>query len=82
MTDTLIGCVQHDCKHCKEQAAKLEELTAENKQLQRDFTYIKHRRDALLVALEKLARLGNGDRYGNSEGNAIAIAALNGGYAP
>lgn len=26
--------------------------------------------------LEKLARLGNGDRYGNSEGNLIARAAL------
>jgi len=39
---------------------------------------MKQRRDALLSALEKLARLGNGDMYGNSEGNAIAIAALNG----
>jgi len=28
-------------------------------------------------ALEKLARLGNGDRYGNSFGNKIAIDALN-----
>ena len=27
-------------------------------------------------ALEKLARLGNGDRYGNSEGNMIALATL------
>jgi hypothetical protein len=27
-------------------------------------------------ALEKLARLGNGDYYGNSEGNTIARAAL------
>lgn len=27
-------------------------------------------------ALEKLAKLGNGARYGNSEGNMIAIAAL------
>ena len=55
-----------------------EALRADRDQLQRDFTYIKQRRDALLTALEKLARLGNGDRYGNSEGNAIAIAALNG----
>lgn len=29
-----------------------------------------------LEALEKLARLGNGDQYGNSEGNMIAQAAL------
>ena len=30
----------------------------------------------LLVALEKLARLGNGEHYGNSEGNMIARAAI------
>lgn len=30
----------------------------------------------LLEALEKLARLGNGDQYGNSEGNMIARAAI------
>lgn len=59
-----------------------DELRAERDQLQRDFTYIKQRRDAQLVALEKLARLGNGDKYGNSEGNTIAIAAMNGANAP
>lgn len=30
----------------------------------------------LLKALERLACLGNGDRFGNSDGNLIAIAAL------
>lgn len=30
----------------------------------------------LVEALEKLARLGNGDQLGNSEGNMIARAAL------
>lgn len=30
----------------------------------------------LVEALEKLARLGNGDKYGNSDGNLIAQAAL------
>jgi hypothetical protein len=30
----------------------------------------------LLAALENLARLGNGDHYGNSEGNMIARAAI------
>ena len=30
----------------------------------------------LLTALEKLARLGNGEHYGNSEGNMIARAAI------
>lgn len=29
-----------------------------------------------IEALEKLARLGNGDSYGNSDGNCIAISAL------
>jgi hypothetical protein len=35
----------------------------------------------LLAALEKLARLGNGDHYGNSEGNMIARAAIAKGEA-
>jgi hypothetical protein len=30
----------------------------------------------LLEALDKLARLGNGDRYGNSIGNTIAQEAI------
>ena len=32
--------------------------------------------EVLVEALEKLARLGNGDRYGNSDGNIIAQEAL------
>jgi len=31
---------------------------------------------ALVEALEKLAKLGNGDQYGNSNGNVIAQDAL------
>ena len=31
-----------------------------------------------VYALEKLARLGNGEDYGNSDGNMIARAALEG----
>jgi hypothetical protein len=30
----------------------------------------------MLAALEQLARLGNGERYGNSDGNMIARAAI------
>lgn len=30
----------------------------------------------LVAALEKLARLGNGEHYGNSDGNMIARAAI------
>jgi hypothetical protein len=44
--------------------AEIAELREENKVL----------RDAL----EKLARLGNGEHYGNSDGNMIARAALQG----
>ena len=36
----------------------------------------KAQRDFLLKAMEQLACLGNGDKYGNSEGNCIAIAAI------
>lgn len=32
--------------------------------------------EALVEALEKLARLGNGEQYGNSDGNMIAREAL------
>jgi hypothetical protein len=35
----------------------------------------------LLAALEKLARLGNGETYGNSDGNMIARAAIAKGEA-
>ncbi len=37
---------------------------------------LERERDTLAAALEKLAKLGNGDKYGNSDGNMIAIAAL------
>lgn len=40
---------------------RIEELEEENNRLRE--------------ALEKLARLGNGERYGNSDGNMIARAA-------
>jgi len=43
-------------------AAIIEGQQAENKRLRK--------------ALEKLARLGNGEHYGNSEGNVIARKAL------
>lgn len=37
---------------------------------------VERERDEARAALEKLARLGNGERYGNSDGNLIAQAAL------
>ncbi len=33
--------------------------------------------ETAIEALEKLGRLGNGDHYGNSDGNCIAIDCLN-----
>ena len=47
---------------CHEAAAELRRLHAVNAEL--------------LATLEKLARLGNGEHYGNSEGNMIARAAI------
>jgi len=48
------------CCYCDQE--RIEELEAENK--------------ALREALEVLAKLGNGDHYGNSDGNRIAQKAL------
>lgn len=49
-------------EHCRQAAAELRRLSAVNAEL--------------LEALEKLARLGNGEHYGNSDGNMIARAAI------
>jgi hypothetical protein len=54
-------------KHCSLAAAELRRLHEVNQEL--------------LSALEKLARLGNGERYGNSDGNMIARAAITKGEA-
>jgi hypothetical protein len=52
---------------CMSAAAELRRLYAVNQEL--------------LAALEQLARLGNGNHYGNSEGNMIARAAIAKGEA-
>lgn len=58
------GCACSDCRaeFVKEIQSRDDEIRAQYK-------------DAV-EALEKLARLGNGDRYGNSDGNIIAQEAL------
>jgi len=56
-----------ECAGQNEAAAELRRLHAVNQEL--------------LVALEKLARLGNGEHYGNSDGNMIARAAIAKGEA-
>jgi len=55
-----LGTAQHYLDG--EAAAELRRLHAENEEL--------------LEALDKLARLGNGEHYGNSDGNMIARAAI------
>ena len=42
---------------------------------------LKAERDGLVAVMEGLACLGNGDRYGNSDGNVVAQVAL-AKYAP
>jgi hypothetical protein len=54
-------------KHCSLAVAELRRLHAVNQEL--------------LAALEKLARLGNGETYGNSDGNMIARTAIAKGEA-
>ena len=45
-------------------------------QLEAERDALQQRCEELVAALEKLARLGNGDQYGNSIGNEIARQAL------
>ena len=40
------------------------------------FNPVVNKLDIALTALESLAKLGNGDAYGNSEGNLIAFKAI------
>lgn len=54
-------------------------IGARRKDIRQAAAFIQHcvnNYPALVEALEKLARLGNGDRYGNSNGNVIAQDAL------
>ena len=64
---------------------ELEDTLSLRTNLHGEATYLIHRLEAELAkaveALEKLARLGNGDHYGNSDGNMIArtiVAELKG----
>ena len=50
------------CDWCRKSADRIEALTAKLAKA--------------VEALDRLARLGNGDRYGNSEGNVIAQTTL------
>ena len=50
--------------------------TATNDQAAAELRRLHAVNQELVAALQKLACLGNGDRYGNSDGNCIAQAAL------
>ena len=50
--------------------------TATNDQAAAELRRLHAVNQALVAALQKLACLGNGDQYGNSDGNCIAQAAL------
>ena len=50
------------CDWCRKSADRIEALTAKLAKA--------------VEALDRLARLGNGDRYGNSEGNVIAQTTI------
>jgi len=68
------GCVTKPAYRVDEAAARLDSQTL-------TIRWLEIQREELLVALNKLARLGNGDEYGNSIGNRIAqdvIARVNG----
>jgi uncharacterized Zn finger protein (UPF0148 family) len=51
-------------------------ISHEADELEHKCNRLERQQKVLVEALEKLARLGNGEHYGNSEGNCIAIAAL------
>jgi len=56
--------------------ANYEAAHAINVQLRQERDELKAHNEMLVEALEQLARLGNGNHYGNSVGNSIAIEAL------
>ena len=82
--DALIGLLENSgFDRDAEAAAAIKELIAERDideqriaDLMAQIGEVAKQRDELLAALEKLARLGNGDQYGNSDGNMIARAAI------
>ncbi len=52
------------------------ELLAEVDFLRDQIAALKAENESLLKTMDELARLGNGDQYGNSDGNRIAQAAI------
>jgi ATP-dependent protease Clp ATPase subunit len=64
---------------CEECITTCEEIISDERQKSALAEKIKESQEQIArmrIALIKLAKLGNGNAYGNSEGNIIAIAAL------
>ena len=63
----------------EELAQQLKERHGSNVLTSQAAALLRNQDEAIRVALEyfeKLARLGNGERYGNSDGNMIALDAI------
>lgn len=56
--------------------ARVKELDNANINMGKQIIDLTLQRDELLSVLHRLACLGNGDRYGNSDGNTIAQEAI------
>jgi len=59
-----------------DQAELLEAARQDAKEAEAYAAELEAKLEKAVETLEKLARLGNGDRYGNSDGNMIARATL------
>ena len=64
------------CAECEDNAAKYKREWTEVKIS--ELIHLRAENERYREALEKLARLGNGEQYGNSAGNDIARSALKG----
>ena len=67
---------RHEALRLAEDLETLRMNTATNDQAAAELRRLHAVNQELVAALQKLACLGNGDRYGNSDGNCIAQAAL------
>jgi len=61
---------------CSDYRLEIERLSIEHGCMNEANVKYEKRIEELEAALETLARLGNGDKYGNSDGNIIAQKAL------
>ena len=69
-----------DCEHGRQIGkcgdCEYQDLLGELSDARDELATVTAQRDELLATMRKLACLGNGDQYGNSEGNTIAQEAI------